>query len=478
MVAVYFLINFIFLIGVFLLSFFGHKSGHNPALYLVLLVALLTSPLLFVRSIAGPYIVLVVAVPFFFLMYGMGDLVGYFSDVAWFQVDYSGSMLSYGEGGILVAILSLFIGTVAAVHTLKARSERWFVTDWPVRTALIVGLLFFAIGMVATFIFQIQFSAHQLTTASNMSPLALNAVVLSRMVGQLSEVLLAYVLVRTRSKAIMTLIVALIAFKLPLGIILNAKYIGVSFIMAYLVVAWIYNKRVPWKIVIFGGVAIALMFSLAYQYRTYMGKYHVTVAETLENISGNLGKALTKNAAGQDKRGVKDAVLGGLESIAARANMKPAVELIMSRAGKDLPYQDGYTLAPLFYILIPRMVLPDKPAVSVGRLFNHEFQISESPDTHISTSFIGELYWNFSWIGIIVGMLIVGYTFGAVGSVANMDACANVTKLLIVLVTIATLVFKFQTGIAQQYSLFVRSFIIIVVLHALFSRRKGKQDPA
>ena len=477
-VAAYFLINIIFTVSVVLLSVFGHKSGHNPALYLVLLVALLSTPLLFERPFTGPYLVLGIAVPFFFLMFGFGDFVAYFSDVSSVQAGRSGSILTYGETGVLVAILCMLLGYSVAVRTLKLKSGRWFVAEWPVSTTLIVGLGFFTFGVIATIVVQVEFSAFQVFTSSKQNALVMNALVLGRMVGELGEILLAYVAVKTRNRAITILIVALMIFKLPLAIILNKKLIGVSFIVVYMVVAWIYNKKIPWKIILVGGLAIALVFPLAYTYRTYMGKYYVTVGETLGDISGHLGKALSKDIDEQKKRGLMDAVMGGVESIAGRANMKPAVELIMERSGSGVPYQNGHTLTPLLYVLIPRMILPDKPFAAVGLLYSKEFKLSPDRSTWISTSFIGELYWNFSWIGIIVGMLIVGYTYGAVGSITNMDACTNVVRILIVLMTIATLVFKFQTGSAQQYSLFIRSFIIIIFLHLLFSRRKKQARPA
>lgn len=471
----YFLVlNFVFLIAVFLLALLGHASGHNPVLYLVLLVALLSSPLLFARSVTGPYMVLSISAPFFFVMFGMGDLVAYLSDASSVQVGRTDSILTYGEMGVLVAFLCLILGYAGAVGTLRFKSGRWFVAEWPAPTTLIVGLVFFTIGMIATFVFSVRFSMFQMH-APRMDALALNAIVLGRMVGELGEILLAYVLVRARSKAVIILILTLMVCKIPLGIVLNAKYIGISFVMAYLVVAWIYNKKIPWKGILVGGLAVALMFPLAYQYRAYMGKYYVSVGETLEDISGNLDKALSKEVAEQQKRGLIDSLLAGLESIAGRADMKPTVELIMARAGTDRPYQKGYTLTPLFYVLIPRFILPDKPDVPVGRLFNQEFNISTSPDTWISTTFIGELYWNFSWSGIVIGMFIIGYSLGAVGSLTNMDSRTNVVRILVVLITIATLVFKFQTGIAQQYSIFIRSLIIIMLLHVLFGRRKSKQ---
>jgi len=472
--AAYFTINLVFIVIVFMLSLAGQDEGHNPALYLVLLMALLSSPLLFVQSLTGPYLVLVISTPFFFTMFGLGDLVGYVSDTASLYVTGSHTLISKGELGVLAGILSLFIGYTAAVGTLRRKSARWLVAEWPAKKTFLVGLAFFTAGMIATFIFQVRWSVSQVDSTHTESALFVNSLVLGRMVGELGEILLAYVLVKTRSKAITIFILGLIAFKLPLGIILNSKYIGVSFIVIYVVVAWIFRKRLPWKIMLVGGLAISLMFPLAYTYRAYMGKYYVSVGETLEDISGNLSKALSEEVTEQQERGLMDAALSGLTSVAERANMKPTVELIMARAGKDIPYKNGYTLTPLLYVLIPRMILPDKPDVPVGQIFNRDFKISLSPDTWISTSFIGEFYWNFSWIGIIAGMLVVGYTYGAVGSITSLETRTNVVRILIILITIATLVFKFQTGIAQQYSIFIRSLFIVVFLHMLLRERKQR----
>lgn len=471
---IYLALNFIFAVCVLLLSFLGDASDHDPALYLILLMALLSSPLLYARSFSGPYMVLGVSVPFFFMMFGLGDLVSYFSPVASIYMGRSDALLTYGEIGVLVGFLFLILGYAGAVGTLKSVSRKWFVNDWAVSTALIVGLMFFVAGMVATFVAQIKLSMFQIEM-QKLDAFTMNSLVIGRMVGELGEILLAYVLVRTKSKLTAILILALIIFKIPLGVILNAKYIGISFIMSYLVVAWIYKKSIPWKIILAGGLAMTLMFPLAYKYRAYMGTYYVSVGETLEDVAGNLDKALSKKVTENQKKGLVDSVLEGLESMAERADLKPAVELIIARTGADLPYQSGYTLSPLLYVLLPRFILPDKPDVPVGQLFNQQFKISTSPDTWISTSFLGELYWNFSWVGVIVGMFVVGYVFGAVGSITNLNEATNVTRLLIILITIATLVFKFQTGIAQQYSVFIRSFIIIVFLHLLFSRRRSGQ---
>lgn len=472
-IALYSSINIIFIVLVILLSTYGHTHDHNPALYLILLVALLTSPFLYVRSFTGPYMVLLITVPFFFGMFALGDLVAYFSEIATIHSSKTRSLISYGEGGVLTGILALYLGYTAAVGNLRSKSARWLHNDWPTTTTLISGLIFFALGLYSTFVAQINLSAFQMMPAPRMNMLEANALVLGRMIGELGEILLAYVLVSTRLRTVKLIIISLIIFKLPLGIILNSKYIGVSFIIIYIVIKWILSKHAPWKSMLVWGIAIALMFPLAYAYRVYMNQNFVSVGKTLEDISGNLNNALSKEVSEQRESGLSDALLDGLTSIAQRSNMKPSVELLMDRVGKDIPYQGGYTLAPLLYVLIPRIILPDKPEAPVGQMFNQEFELSPTPETWISTSFIGELYWNFSWPGIIIGMLLVGYTYGAIGSITSLDAHTNVARILVILTLIATLVFKFQTGIAQQYSVFIRSSILILILHAILRKRKN-----
>lgn len=454
------------------LSFaFGHSNVHDPLLYLVILTAILSSQLLFSNSVTGQYILLWISAPLFFLMFGFGDLLGYLVPVPAIYHSNSPLLLSPAEAVILVSFACLYLGYVLAVKITAGKPRARLTIEWPVNRTFVVGIILFALGVISTFAIQVSNSKYQLYSNSGLDIFTLNLAVLGRMGGELGEVLLAYVLVKTKSKPVKHLIIGLIILKFPLGILLNAKYVGVSFLIAYIVVAWVYNKKMPWKAAIIGGLAIVLLFPVAYTYRAYMAKYDVSVGETLDNISGNLAKAFSQGGSRNDSLPLYRRITEGMESVAGRANMKPSVALIVSRAGHDIPFENGNTLEPLLYIFIPRFIYSDKPTASVGRSFNQKFQISLDPDTWISTSFIGELYWNFSWTGVITGMFLVGATLGLVGRLANITQITTVSRLLIILVTIATLVFKFQTGIAQQYSLFLRAIVIIFLLNILFGRR-------
>jgi oligosaccharide repeat unit polymerase len=70
------------------------------------------------------------------------------------------------------------------------------------------------------------------------------------------------------------------------------------------------------------------------------------------------------------------------------------------------PYLYGESYAKIFFWLVPRRFWPQKP-VSIDVLYARQF----FPNLMLSrpTLMVGELYWNFSWIGVIVGMYVVGY---------------------------------------------------------------------
>lgn len=66
-------------------------------------------------------------------------------------------------------------------------------------------------------------------------------------------------------------------------------------------------------------------------------------------------------------------------------------------------------LTPL-YAVLPRAILPDKPIFfNSGRNASEYYNL---PQAGISVSLIGSLYYSFGYIGIVIGMLMVGLVFG------------------------------------------------------------------
>jgi hypothetical protein len=162
---------------------------------------------------------------------------------------------------------------------------------------------------------------------------------------------------------------------------------------------------------------------------------------------------------------------GGIKSIAGRTNLKTQMEMIINRTGHSVKFQGGHTFAELPVFFVPRLIWPGKPTVSVGQLFNREFHVSLDPNTYISTSFIGEMYWNFGWAGIFVGMMCTGVFWGGIGGSAAMGGQATVSRMLILVSAIYLLIIRFETGYTQQNILFMRSAGIILILHIMFKNR-------
>ena len=76
-----------------------------------------------------------------------------------------------------------------------------------------------------------------------------------------------------------------------------------------------------------------------------------------------------------------------------------------------VPFQGGWTLSHLFLAYIPRAIWPGKPQLAIGIWITEHFGSGPGVPSHTGPSWIGELYRNFGYWGIIVGMLVIGVLF-------------------------------------------------------------------
>jgi len=73
------------------------------------------------------------------------------------------------------------------------------------------------------------------------------------------------------------------------------------------------------------------------------------------------------------------------------------------------------TMDYLAYAFIPRILWSDKPDVTRGAWFTvylGQAQAEEDATTSTGLTAIGELYWNFGWTGVILGIAILGLFLG------------------------------------------------------------------
>jgi hypothetical protein len=213
----------------------------------------------------------------------------------------------------------------------------------------------------------------------------------------------------------------------------------------------------------------------------------VTSAETALNLFETLKKSL----AAVDK--VKSGYGGAeyrVQSFWERSSLKPSVELIVTKTEAGVPFQSGATLTPILAAFVPKLLWPDKPSIAVGQIFNNTFHIGEVADTYISPSHVGEVFWNFGWLGTLLLMPLIGVLLGVIGSKCNAAASLSLTGLMVTVVTIRLLVINSESSIATEYVVWLRSMAAILLLRLAFakaavipdSRRgdigSGEGDPA
>jgi hypothetical protein len=89
----------------------------------------------------------------------------------------------------------------------------------------------------------------------------------------------------------------------------------------------------------------------------------------------------------------------------------PPVTGFMVNEVRRSGFQLGGTMGNLYYAFIPRIVWPEKPAVSRGAWFTTYLRMAPreaEATTSTGMTIVGEWYWNFGVAGVVVGMFLTG----------------------------------------------------------------------
>lgn len=83
---------------------------------------------------------------------------------------------------------------------------------------------------------------------------------------------------------------------------------------------------------------------------------------------------------------------------------------VVQDAGNTVPLMDGATLVQGLESFVPRVLFAEKPDLNIGNWTAQAFGLLPSSDdvTNVSPTFMGELYMNFSFAGVLLGMFLLG----------------------------------------------------------------------
>jgi hypothetical protein len=465
--AIYVVANGIFVTAVALASLQQTSSG-GIVLYLCVLFALCSSPICFLHRLNGRYLLLAIFMAFYFLFFGMLDLI---TALLGGQVPRTVDGLSDAEMGILAGAACVLVSYVVTSRLPRVVSPDEPTYDWPRRSILLVGLVLWLIGSVSIIYFQV-FVIPEKTIASaqrglaSMGPIQIFIVMLGHLVAPLGLLILAYGYAKFRAAFWLLLILALMMAQVAIAFVTDIRGYALLPVAVIIVAVTLVNNKVPKAWIIGSAIAVALIFPLLSAYRTAItGERGLNRAEAVQN----LGKVIDIVLAYQEKISQRGPQAGG-PVLFQRASLKGNIELDFARSGIDVPFQAGRTLVAIPLAFIPRLIWPDKPDVPTGQLFNHEIIQGEVADTYISPSHLGELYWNFGWPGLLLGMLSIGAILGFVAAKCSLAERTSVTRLLVLLATVQYLCWGFEGVISVSYICWMRSLAAIGLLHVLLAK--------
>lgn len=460
-------------VAALLLCGYGAVAGNESAgtaVYVCLLFALCTIPLLWMERINDRFALLGAFMGTYFLLFGALSMkvliVG--SDTGAVAIVRDGFMSAARVGVLLGA--GFFVGGYRSGAAIVPRPARSVIpSDWSNTSVLITGSLCWILGSACMAYYSLAVVADNTNQATakglaSMGPVLTFAIMLGQMMQPLGLVVLAYGYAKNRTPLWLILVLTVIASQLVLGFVIDTKGVALLGILLVAFTQTFWDDKLP-KGWVAGVLVFAIVLFPVFQAaRIERGDRGLDRTHAVERLADILQRAWEA----QDKEsdpGTKT------QSFLERSSSEATLEPIFDQVGADLPFLHGGTLVAIPYAFVPRLLIPDKEDVPVGQLYHRVFQHGTADDfTYISFSQLGELYWNFGWAGVAGGMLLMGLLLGIVGAKSSLAEVHSLTRLLVLLITIKTLCLGFGGGMAVSFVVWMRAMAAIGLLHLIFAR--------
>jgi hypothetical protein len=437
----------------------NRDSSIEVAFYVLLLALLCSLPLCFARNFRGPHALSISFLTIYFGIFALKDLSDILLGVPPMAIPRS-FLLTDGEILIVATVICYLIGYAAALKLLPSQMNGMCRREWSPAAIWLFGCAFWVIGYASTYFMLTEFES--MLKSPFWSQLAGVTSVL-RLLNSLGALMLAYLHIKygKRSALVMFLIFCVLDF--VLGFYGDTKEQAFRDPILY-VIAWFLLRG---KIPVMLGVAVFLMAATTFSFFAEFRDEFKGRGMSRSGAAEKVFDSFTSMFSGDD---VGKRFTQGLEYVSSRSTLKPNVELIMSRVGETVDYQYGATIWPLVFVFIPRNLMPDKPDASVGRKFNQTFKVSADPNTYISPSQNGDLYWNFGWFGLVVGMMMIGIIQGGMNRLADLERLVTLPRLLILMMTIYLICLRFEDGIAIQYTVWLRGMAVLLLANLIIPK--------
>lgn len=446
----------------------GEHGSLNRPVYHIILFGVTLWPLFLLRDPLGEHRLFLLFCAIYYMWYGAADYVIY---VLWQFGSLSelaiGEWLRFGISEFfrsdLLIVLGIAFFQIGYLLLRKMRGRRRpakTLHEWRPRPALRVALFIWTIGAfmsVLVWVFELSHAGTWLShMIANLSYMAF-----------IGSLMVIYLFWQDRRPAGVTpVLIVVICASAMLGLLAGSKNLTFQVIALFILGAFLIKGRFPKAVVVLAAIASLLFvisYTVLYQYRnTVLAGKTGAVEQAAEDISSTfstVGKSLQK----------QDLLGDGVALTLNRINQRSIIDMVVGNVGVSVPYLYGESLMLLPYSLIPRALWPGKPGISLGKIANRVFRVSDSDDTYIGVTLIGEFYWNFGFVGAALSMGLLGGLIAWIGIRCAMVPIPTATRFLVLATSTYYLGLRFESGFGTNTH-YIRTLVLIWVIGLVMKR--------
>lgn len=398
--------SFIFVIGILILISFtlmglGYSHYQGAWLWLMPLILLVIGSISMVKIISLDWRYILSPVSMFILVvciyHGIGPMLysfGSYETIFWVNNRFFVSEASLFKANLLVQVGLFFslIGIVFGKKLMLGKTVKSVINHTSrvnIRQVLFILLL---VGIPVKYLLILPYMMGLLNVVVPGAIYSVSNLIL------VALVLLSYITHEKKSK-FKFVFYALLIMEICSGILVMAKLWIILPILAVVIGKTIATRKV--STLIKGAVTLLTIFIIITPL--------ILAARTELSLNSNKGTIDRVIA-------VSNAITSNEQSNSAeeqqwwwvRLNYVPAQTLAINM------YDNGNygetILEPMTWILIPRLIYPDKPIFDVSTQYS--ILMNGNEDNHDSPGAYGDIYWNFGWIGIIFLGFYIGLLLG------------------------------------------------------------------
>jgi hypothetical protein len=163
------------------------------------------------------------------------------------------------------------------------------------------------------------------------------------------------------------------------------------------------------------------------------------------------------------------------ERLSGRSDSLMTFVKVVDMTPAVIPYWNGYTYSTFLYSFIPRIILPNKPIKNLGQDFGHRYNLLLYEDTVTSYNFpvVIEMYANFGFYGIVVGMFLIGLFLRWFYRTFNHENAGECGIVLTVIVLVNILVLESDFGLIFGPVLYYIILFLLILKKIQYSEKIG-----